>query len=462
MRFIVLLGILFLTPSQFITAQSLSVTSYGSSQEQARENALADLASRISVMVVAEQNLTESETEGDYSTSFSSNVLTRSELPILGADFTYQRKSGEIACTATISKERSARLYVEQIKQIKESFLQLLGDQSLEEMSLDRLFELRNLLEQLKKLELAGSYVQAQEPTKIPETITSVNEAVLNRAQSVSTWSDFSNIVVSRFKLTGRTVYVLPPVYEKNPEVTNFAKSVRDRLDGLFTTVSNQSDADIILRGSYRKVGRQLELTLRATNKEQLGVGSFTVKLNQEIFGDYSWEPETNSFDQLVEEGVAVSSELSVQLATNRGKTDLVFTEGETIDLLVKSNQSVYVYFVGYSRVNGEDFSYLLPIGYGDSKRDMILFINADDVNKWISLGEFEVAAPFGVERLQAFASSADLIDSLPEYYWNEDGYPVIGKDPNAALVQTRGLLRKKSEEAETAETMLYFTTMKR
>lgn len=443
-----------------LQAQNLEVTAYGDSREEARQIALSDLASRISVLVIAEQNLIESETDNDYSISFSSNVLTRSELPLLGVEFDFRRTADGIECTASMATQNSARLYASQIKQTKVEINGLLDQSTLDELSLVNLFELQNLIEQLKKLELAATYFNVNEATVIDVSFTSVNAAISQRSNSVGSWSDFLNILQTNLGLSGKTVFVYPPRFESNREVTAFAKVIRDRLGGIYSSTASQSLADISIRGTYREVGEQLELTIRATDKNYTSVGSVSIKLNKVLFEPYDWKPRTTSFDDLVNDGVVVSSDLSVNLATNKGRSDLLFLEGETIELLVKSNQSGYIYFVGYSSLNESEFSYLLPVGNGDSKRDMILYVNADDVNKWVSLGEFEVAAPFGLERLQAYASTEDLIDALPEFYWNESGYPEIGKDPTSALVQTRGLLRKKSEEAETAESFLFFTTM--
>ena len=52
--------------------------------------------------------------------------------------------------------------------------------------------------------------------------------------------------------------------------------------------------------------------------------------------------------------------------------------------------------------------------------RRFVQFVNADGVNRWISLGEFEIYPPLGLEHLQVIASKEDLVWRLPMYRSNE------------------------------------------
>ena len=97
-------------------------------------------------------------------------------------------------------------------------------------------------------------------------------------------------------------------------------------------------------------------------------------------------------------------------------------------------------------------------------KRKFIYYVAADDVNKWVSLGEFEAASPFGVESIQLIASEKDLIDKLPHHqYDHETEYHVIATniEEGVSLTRsTRGLKKKENTQvAESAETVLMFTT---
>ncbi|MCD8552531.1 hypothetical protein [Seleniivibrio sp.] len=89
-------------------------------------------------------------------------------------------------------------------------------------------------------------------------------------------------------------------------------------------------------------------------------------------------------------------------------------------------------------------------------------FINADDANKWVSLGEFTVTKPFGVESIQIVASSKDPMSLIP--YSRKDpetGLYVVNTDPAKAVSTMRALINTgiKKEQENIAEAVLTFTT---
>ena len=79
-----------------------------------------------------------------------------------------------------------------------------------------------------------------------------------------------------------------------------------------------------------------------------------------------------------------------------------------------------------------------------------------------MSLGAFEVAPPFGTERLQVFAAEETPIDLLPPHFYDdESGYYLIGENAAAPKVadRTRGLKRIRQESKAEAESVLIFST---
>ena len=77
--------------------------------------------------------------------------------------------------------------------------------------------------------------------------------------------------------------------------------------------------------------------------------------------------------------------------------------------------------------------------------RRFVQFVNANDINCCISLGEFEIYPPLGLEHLQVIASKEDLEWSLPKCRFNEESeFYLVGKDPKDGLVKTRAAKRPK------------------
>ena len=95
--------------------------------------------------------------------------------------------------------------------------------------------------------------------------------------------------------------------------------------------------------------------------------------------------------------------------------------------------------------------------------RRFVQFVNADDVNRWISLGEFEIYPPLGLEHLQVIASKEDLVERLPKYQFDEESeFYLVGKDPKDGLVNTRAAKRPKKKKPQnySAEAVLTYTSL--
>ena len=121
-----------------------------------------------------------------------------------------------------------------------------------------------------------------------------------------------------------------------------------------------------------------------------------------------------------------------------------------------------YFYVVGYTQTPNGTLSYLLELQEGIGNSKFVKFVNADDASKWMSLGEFSVEKPFGVESLQVMASNHE-VTTLPSTFYDEaSGYYVISNDIKKALTTSRGLKKKKSAKDEFSEDVMSFTTMRR
>jgi len=89
-------------------------------------------------------------------------------------------------------------------------------------------------------------------------------------------------------------------------------------------------------------------------------------------------------------------------------------------------------------------------------------FIDKTKVNKTVELpDEFVCSSPFGVERLQIFASTK----SFPELFTKSieiEGvqYQILAEDLPDFLNQTRGFLKNKNQKVKSAERVITVTTV--
>ena len=95
--------------------------------------------------------------------------------------------------------------------------------------------------------------------------------------------------------------------------------------------------------------------------------------------------------------------------------------------------------------------------------RGFVQFVNANDINCCISLGEFETYPPLGLEHLQVIASKEDLVWRLAKYRFDEESeFYLVGKDSKDGLVKTRAAKRPKKKKPENygAEAVLTYTSL--
>lgn len=138
--------------------------------------------------------------------------------------------------------------------------------------------------------------------------------------------------------------------------------------------------------------------------------------------------------------------DLKVELWTNKGTENLIFTEGEHMKLSVRANKECYLRVI-YHLADGQKV--LLLDNY---------YISTDKVNKVYELPyEFECSEPYGVETLQLNAQELAFGGLRTQ---NQDGYEFIVDDMQTILIGTRGMKKVTKSELK-AERRVTITTMR-
>lgn len=145
---------------------------------------------------------------------------------------------------------------------------------------------------------------------------------------------------------------------------------------------------------------------------------------------------------KLIDAGQKGRGDLHVSFWTQRGNTGAVFFEGEEIVLRFRANKPCEVRVI-YHLAGGEHI--LLE----KTKK-----VEQSDVNRTIELDRYEIAAPFGIERIQLVAST-DGLPPLNTVVKEIDGvaYDVI-PDLTAAMEQLRGIKKKNVHMNEAVITL--------
>jgi predicted Ser/Thr protein kinase len=143
----------------------------------------------------------------------------------------------------------------------------------------------------------------------------------------------------------------------------------------------------------------------------------------------------------------AGSGDLTLELLTNKGVENLVFTEGDTLKTYIRVNKPCKVR-VFYHTADGTRYALTGPED---------LTIDASRVNTPVLVDMAECATPFGAEVLQAFATTERFEPIKTQRV--EGGYFVLADDLQKAMVATRGI-RKIGGSGNVTEKRVMITTV--
>lgn len=445
---------------------------FGTTREEAKKAALSDLSSAIQVEVQSSFESMVREVNQKVE-EFTQNVIKlKSELPILGAEYEFRRGKHGQNSTAILDSDSVLKLYGAKIVEIKKNIkaYQALIDKSISRSEKYQFYtELLTYLKQYYKYKTVAILLGSKNIPEIDITEVEIKNQLKKLKEKVDD-VDMAARLISEAVADRDRIYIYPPSTRDSHEITQFADVVKRRLSVYLKTVQNPKDAKFFMKGSYDILNKGkggIELTYYLLDSEFNTLKTRVITLLPEGYSGYEVKPKTLSFDKLLYEGFAVSNEFKIDITTNRGRGNLLFKAGEEAEFLVKMNNPGYFYIVGHVVKPGdEEYSYLVDFddtGQIRGGRKFIRYVNIDDANKWISLGRFEIVAPFGVESLQLIASSKDLIDRLPSCgYDDETQLYVVSRDPSKAVLNTRAIKKKISKKVKSAEAVLLFTTMKK
>lgn len=447
----------------------------------ARNNALGALSASIFVLIESHAESFQDDKGHSY---FNSIAKTSSHLPIIGAEFdcvvvhenvhesaheiVHKEKTKKHFCHIRLDTEKSSPLYIWQIEkrrnEINSAYLSLNDLPSASKNKHRRYEYLQSLLsiyEELDKLVSVLSYLSPAAVDNLNPVVAraDVMQAMHELEQSIDSM-DLAVQVLTQ-DITQKKIYIAPAALENSHEVTPFASVLLAKMRSQLDSVSNVTRANYVFKGRYDLLDEGMVLRYVLSDMFGKTLTTVVVELSPSAYSTYRVQPLLLDFDRLLHQGYVIADDFRVQINTNKGSHQLLFLEGEIIEVLVKTNRPAYFYMVAYIKDERQELSYLLPLNEAHNLRRFVRYVNADDANKWLSLGAYEVQAPFGIESLRLIASETDLVANLPYVELSAEGYYLISKNMKEALLQSRGLQRIRRQSGELSqEDVLMFTTL--
>ena len=462
-----LLLFLLLVPAGW--SQEVTGEGVGSTKEQAKKEALADLSQNISVEVKSVQTQLSELMGENFRQDASSMIQLESRLPLLGVESFVVEDVDYYSALARLSTQQVIPLYRTQLQEIDWEIKQATQQLQQAEQNSERENLLQVILEKLGNFKRHQTVLLVLGDTDLPKLEITETEirSQLRKVQNEPDSLEQAAKILTRDMQDRRGIYVYPFRTGSSQEVTPFAAALRGRLQQQLSTVRQPDQANLWLYGSYLITDQGLELSAHLTrsNNQQIEQ-SRSLFLPKKVYQGLKAEPSQISFEEQLQHNPDLlrKRDFRVSIRSNKGHQDLMFEEGEIIEIYVKVNKPGYFYIVGHTLAGEEPFSYLLELQEeADPPRSFVQFVNTDDVNRWMSLGEFEIYPPLGLEHLQVIASKEDLVQRLPEYRFDEGSeFYLVGKGPADGLAKTRAAKRPKKKKPEnySAEAVLTYTSM--
>ena len=443
-----------------VQAVMLSGEAYAPTREEARKQALSTLSESVLVEV---KSVSKSEQHSDGYIEASKKVSSVSELPLLGVDYTVINKKDEFYCTVLLNGDRSLALYKAEIKKLAGSIDALNKKQSSQKNKSQRHKTLNLLLtelEQYDKHQTVARFLGGEVAAPVSVQMADVRSELLSIEAAAPSVDIAAKILTRDLPVHQYVVQAAMP--EGAKRATKLSRLLKDNVERHLKTKQDVMEGEYQLKGSYEILKDGVSVTYRVIDPRGSTVATRIAKLSNAAVKNIEYKPASVNFDKLLHEGYVVSNDFKASLNTNQGNEGLAFTEGETIELFVKLNNPGYFYLVSHNTT--DKMSYVLELNDAPGKRAFLRYVNADEVNRWLSLGEFEVTAPFGAENLQLIASSKDLISHLPNVKFDPELelYVVSAKSAEDAIIKTRGLKPKRNKSVKSSEATLTFATMKK
>ena len=449
---------------------------------EAKQQAAADLARKISVRIESEVSDVSQEQDGDY--SYKLAAVTRSTTDIRLSNLSYEgpyKKWGRVYVLAWIERSAAASARSGERDRAIADLRACLGAAKREKeagrrpSALSTYQSCRRPIAEALQHDAVVSVLSGgrREPRTFEELVSASRlvdgevEAILRRpASSLEGAADAMALQLAQQQVSTRSRIVVGHFnYGSTNLSSSFGRQAGIELERALARNAQPApeqpgsgvEPDLALSGVYLQLEGGERLRLSVTARE---VASGRLVASAETSLPLSALPKqleikpANFEDALKDqriltEGGLVSGKLKLEVWTDKGRGGVLYTENEELKLFLRVNQPAWIRLL-YVLHNGAK----VPIDQG-------YYIDSSKVNRVVEYpGSFEVIAPFGIELLHATAFTEEptrLATRTQEIAGVE--YEVLS-DGLEAVVRTRGLARKN--RSEIAEDVVTVTTTPR
>ena len=447
----------------------------------AKERAMGDLSNQIQASVNSEFVNEVTESSKSLSEYAHSKIKVISKMQIEGAQYETEKTDDMITVRAILRKDLAADLYFQKTKQLTGKLQNQMArvnellNNGENETALSQLFSASKIFNEIEQniiiyMILGGMETDILQPklsrTDLDDKIFKLTEQNFNSFDDVVNGLCFQ---IAKQVKPDQKITIFPLQFQNTSFGSQFSDYVRQQI--LFSLPKflkfqqaenkpQQVNEGISISGTYWLRDQQMELLITMYDAQGVTFGSARLKFPLSFVENLgvAYKPQ-NFVDAMSEnkyfnQDEVVSGDLKIDFWTNKGDDNLIFEEGERMQMFVRVNTPCNLRLI-YHLANGMRTP-LVETFYIDQAK----------VNHVVEIApEYDIvcAPPFGVEKLQIFASSMKL-PKLNTTSTTVDGeeYIVLADDLKKFLEQSRGFVRKKPAQAKTAERVITITTVEK
>jgi len=485
--------------SQFLTGFGVCSGTSADAKEIAQDNSRADLSRSILVNVSSMLSTLKKEEEQHLSQELSSITQSSTSLNLMGLKTELfvddDKKNPMTYAFGYVKRSTLLRIYGQKRAELRNEIRQIVelaeSHQDQKDQAIKYYLQSLPILDALKEVETilsvaaqASSIVNAFDELEGELPLVSRTE-IMNKTQQlaledIASINDIAHSIAFQFNqqipLSERSTMVVPYTYQDTKMTSQFSRYLQRDLEVALENVVSQtrrfrakstqvmrdiavaSGANCLLSGSYWETEGEVRV-LAVLRDVQTGksLASARVEFSPQILPT-NIELKPQNFEaamvqqQAFAEGEIIDSQLQVEVWTSKGNENVLFNDGEEMQIYLRVNRQAYVRLL-----------YILADGSKTLLFDG-LYIDQSKVNHVVEVPEvFECANPFGAEMLVAVARTLpfDLLETE-----EIDGYFFIQSDnPKEVADLTRGVKglrrkKKKNLEVQQSESKMTITTI--
>ncbi|MEA3554045.1 MAG: DUF4384 domain-containing protein, partial [Campylobacterota bacterium] len=444
------------------------------------EEAMSDISNQLFSQVSSEQFLDKQLSDDEFSQNFKHKIYIVSNLPIHGVIKEQEKViDDKYYLLMSFDKKSVSHIYKDKANELAKELDIVLEDYKKQNNLSTKEIILNTLskkLESYEKYSLIAKLLNQKNISK-PKVKPYFIEKQIREIYNITSNNieDLTKILAKTIRKSKikNSIKVMPFFYEDKGTYSSFSSQLQNHLENELSKIMNiTTSQDALFKLSGNFFLKEDHIIVKAVLYDSFGdielVSMAKMKIKKKDKKYYI--PKVNEYSSLNEP--ILNKNLDVQVRINKMTKNLLFKKGEAVNIEVKVSKESYIYIIGNMRTkDGKQIQYLMPLNYNKDKTKYQMHIPYQNSNLWVSIGEFEVYPPFGVEVLQVFATNIDILKQLPYTQIqniNGEEYDVIVDENKKTMVAARsisnmrGLKRlKENKELQKAEVVLKFTTVR-